>query len=163
SNTGLLSLDSVPAGFYIQRKQIVVVSVRVMSASKREAGARGCVLRNVNINLIGRERGRVVVDVDYIYLNHADLFVVSKYLHGELTFGVPPTQCFPVNALLGIEQPALRVHIDEMRFFPLSSLPETEFSIFSDVAYNRSRSLLFVNGIIQVFQSQGLSPKEKEK
>ncbi|KAG9266473.1 hypothetical protein AMEX_G19104, partial [Astyanax mexicanus] len=133
-------------------------SVWVVRGCQRETGARGRVLRNVNINLLRREAGWVVVDVLYFHLDHANFFVVCKHLHGELAPGVPLAQGFPVDPLLGVEETAL----GHPKVGLLALLPQLKSCILGNVSYHALNLLLWY-GVVQVFQSQGLRPQEQER
>uniref|UniRef100_A0A8C0QM91 Uncharacterized protein n=1 Tax=Chelonoidis abingdonii TaxID=106734 RepID=A0A8C0QM91_CHEAB len=162
--------------------QPVVAGVRVVGAGEREAGARRRVLRDVHVHLVGGEGGRVVVQVLDLHLDHADLLVVGEDLERELALGAAPAQRLAVDALLGVEQPALAVHVQQVRrrvlqhaesgFGPPAASPlrrrrrparpRLQPGIPADVPDHRARPLLLRHRVIQVLQSQGRSPAEEE-
>uniref|UniRef100_A0A452IHA5 Uncharacterized protein n=1 Tax=Gopherus agassizii TaxID=38772 RepID=A0A452IHA5_9SAUR len=146
--------------------QPVVAGVRVVGAGEGEAGARRRVLRDVHVHLVGGEGGRVVVQVLDLHLDHADLLVVGEDLERELALGAAPAQRLAVDALLGVEQPALAVHVQQVRRRVLQHA-ESGFGppapgILADVPDHRARPLLLRHRVIQVLQSQGRSPAEEE-
>ncbi|MFT7818001.1 hypothetical protein AGIG_G23950 [Arapaima gigas] len=182
-NNQFWEFGPVSSRFHVQGEQVVVIScdlvalqpvlprVWVMCACEWEACPWRCVLSNINVNLLGREAGRVVVDVLHLHLYHADLLVVGKHLHGKLALRILPAHGLPVNPLLGVQQSALWIHIYKMggrvlqnpKVGFLAPFPRSNSGIFGNVPNNSARTLLLRNRIIQVFQGEGLSPKQKKK
>uniref|UniRef100_A0A3P8UCC9 Uncharacterized protein n=1 Tax=Cynoglossus semilaevis TaxID=244447 RepID=A0A3P8UCC9_CYNSE len=146
---------------YLIGFQAIFSYIWVMCAGQGKARSWHSVFRDVDIYLIRRESGGVVIDVLNIYFDHADFFVIGKHLHGELALGAFLAQCFPVNSLLGVEQTTLGVHHPKVGFLTLSSLTgllKSESGIFGYVPNHCPWTLFLRDRVIQVFQSQGLSP-----
>uniref|UniRef100_A0A3P9B3B5 Uncharacterized protein n=1 Tax=Maylandia zebra TaxID=106582 RepID=A0A3P9B3B5_9CICH len=138
----------VTTGFYLQRKEIVVIACYLIGFQ--------AVFPCIWVMCAGQGKAcpwDFVIDVLNIYLDH-------------LALGVSLTQCFPVDALFRIQQSALWVHHSEVGFLTLSSLPSlfnSKSGIFGNVPNHCTRTLLLWDRVIQVFQCQGLSPQEQEK
>lgn len=186
----LWELGAVTPGLDVQREETMVVAgeqigaepvlarVGVVRAGEGEAGAGGRVLRDVHLDLVGREGGRIVVDVLDLHLDHADLLVVGEHLEGQLALGVVAAQGLAVDALLGVEEPAVRVHVQQVRrrvlqhpvaaglAAPAAAAlcgrnPRLQPRIFADVADHRAGPLLLRHGVVQVFERQGRGPEQK--
>uniref|UniRef100_A0A3Q2YK57 Uncharacterized protein n=1 Tax=Hippocampus comes TaxID=109280 RepID=A0A3Q2YK57_HIPCM len=170
-NNQFWELGSIPSGFYLQGEEIVVVArdligfqsifprIWIMRTGQRKTRPWNCIFRYVNINLIRRENGRVVINVLDVYFNHADLLVVGKHFHRELALGVSLAQRFSVNALLCMRCRILQ-H-PEVGFLSLPSRPsllQSKSGIFGNVSNDSSRTLFLWDRVSQVFQCQGLSP-----
>uniref|UniRef100_A0A7M4FLW8 Uncharacterized protein n=1 Tax=Crocodylus porosus TaxID=8502 RepID=A0A7M4FLW8_CROPO len=186
-------LGAVPSGLDVQREEPVVVAgeqvgaqpvvarVGVVGAGEGEAGAGGRVLRDVHVHLVGGEGGRVVVEVLHLHLDHADLLVVGEDLERELALGAAAAQRLAVQALLGVEQPALAVHVQQVRGRVLQHAearlgpapaaraplrrrrqPRGQPRIAPDVADHRPRALLLGHRVVEVLQRQGGRPAEQE-
>uniref|UniRef100_A0A2K6S5E6 Uncharacterized protein n=1 Tax=Saimiri boliviensis boliviensis TaxID=39432 RepID=A0A2K6S5E6_SAIBB len=177
----LWELGAVAAGLDVQCKEAVVVArkqvgaepvlagVGVVCAGEGKAGARGSVLRDVHFYLIRGEGRRVVVDVLDLYLDHADLLVV------ELALGVVAAQGLAVDALLGVEEPAVCVHVQQVRSrvlqHPVATRlaapsaaalcrrkPRLQSSILADVPDHRAGPLLLRHGVVEVLEREGRGP-----
>uniref|UniRef100_A0A671DQE8 Uncharacterized protein n=1 Tax=Rhinolophus ferrumequinum TaxID=59479 RepID=A0A671DQE8_RHIFE len=182
-------LGAVAAGLDVQREEAVVVAreqigaepilagVGVVGTGEREAGARGRVLGDVHLNLVRGEGGCIVVDVLDLHLDHADLLVVGEHLEGQLALGIVAAQGLAVDALLGVKESAVYVHVQQVRRGVLqhsvatglaapaataASLcgrkPGLQSSILSDVADHRAGPLLLRHRVVEVFERQGRSP-----
>uniref|UniRef100_A0A8C8S080 Uncharacterized protein n=1 Tax=Pelusios castaneus TaxID=367368 RepID=A0A8C8S080_9SAUR len=189
----LRELGTIAARLDVQREEAVVVAgeqvsaqpvvagVRVVGAGEREARARRGVLRDVHVHLVGGEGGRVVVQVLDLHLDHADLLVVGEDLERQLALGAAAAERLAVDALLGVEQPVLAVHVQQVRRRVLqhaegrlgapAAAPLRRWrrpaarpqpGIPPDVADHRARPLLLRHRVVQVLQSQGGSPAEEE-
>uniref|UniRef100_A0A3B4ZYY4 Uncharacterized protein n=1 Tax=Stegastes partitus TaxID=144197 RepID=A0A3B4ZYY4_9TELE len=151
----------VPTGFYLQGKEIVVIACYLIGFQ--------AIFPCIWVMRTGQGKAcswHFVINVLNVYFDHAYLLVIGKHFHGELALGVSLTQCFPVNALLCVQQSALGVHDPEVGFLTLSSLPslfESKSGIFGNVPNHRPWTLFLRDRVIQVFQCQGLSPQEQEK
>uniref|UniRef100_A0A2K5KWB8 Uncharacterized protein n=3 Tax=Cercopithecinae TaxID=9528 RepID=A0A2K5KWB8_CERAT len=183
----LWELGAVAAGLNVQSKEAVVIArkqvgaepifagVRVMCAGEGEAGAWSSVLRDVHFDLVRGEGGRVVVDVLDLYLDHADLLVVSEHLEGQLALGIVAAQGLAVDALLGVEEPAVCVHVQQVRCrvlqHPVATRlaapsaaalcrrkPRLQSSIPADVPDHRAGPLLLRHGVVEVLESEGRGP-----
>uniref|UniRef100_A0A670YHJ9 Uncharacterized protein n=1 Tax=Pseudonaja textilis TaxID=8673 RepID=A0A670YHJ9_PSETE len=171
---------AVASGFDVQGEEAVIVAgeqvsaeavlgrVGIVRASQREASARRGVLRDVQIDLVGGESRRVVVEILNLHLDHADLLVVGEDLEGELALGAPAAQSLPVEALLGVEQAALAVHVEQVGSRVLqhaesglgaagtlqrgrsAARPGLQPGIAADVPDHRAGPLLLRHRIVQV-------------
>uniref|UniRef100_A0A670HKQ6 Uncharacterized protein n=1 Tax=Podarcis muralis TaxID=64176 RepID=A0A670HKQ6_PODMU len=186
-------LGAVAAGLDVEREEAVVVAgehvgaqpvlagVRVVGAGQREAGARRRVLGDVQVHLVRREGRRVVVQVLDLHLDHADLLVVGENLERQLTLGAPPAQRLAVQALLGVQQAALAVHVQQVRRRVLqhaegglgaagalqgrqpAARAGLQPGIAADVADHRAGALLLGHRVVQVLERQGRqSPAQQQ-
>uniref|UniRef100_A0A3Q4BRN2 Uncharacterized protein n=1 Tax=Mola mola TaxID=94237 RepID=A0A3Q4BRN2_MOLML len=144
----------VPTGFYLQGKEIVVVACYLIGFQ--------AVFPCICVMCAGQGKARpwnFVVNILNINFDHADLFVIGKYFHGELALGVPLTQCFPVDALLCVQQSALgHPEVGFLTLSSLSSLLRSESGIFGNVPNHCPWTLFLRDRVIQVFQCEGISP-----
>uniref|UniRef100_A0A8D0GGU8 Uncharacterized protein n=1 Tax=Sphenodon punctatus TaxID=8508 RepID=A0A8D0GGU8_SPHPU len=162
----LRELGPVPPRLHVQGEEPVVVSgeqvsaeavlpgVGIVRAGEGEASARRCVLRDVHVHLLGGEGGGVVIEILDLHLDHADLLVVGEDLQGELAFGAASAKRLPVDALFGVQQAAFAIHVQQVAGL--------QPGIPAYVPDHRASSLLLRHRVIEVLESQGGSPAEKE-
>uniref|UniRef100_A0A9L0KDG7 Uncharacterized protein n=1 Tax=Equus asinus TaxID=9793 RepID=A0A9L0KDG7_EQUAS len=97
-----------------------------------------------------------------------DLLVVGEHLEGQLALGVVAAQGLAVDALLGVEEPAVGVHVQQVRRRVLQNpvatrlaapaaataaalcgwKPWLQSSILADVADHRAGPLLLRHGVV---------------
>uniref|UniRef100_A0A8C9V184 Uncharacterized protein n=1 Tax=Scleropages formosus TaxID=113540 RepID=A0A8C9V184_SCLFO len=138
--------------------------IRVAGRLQGEARARGRVLRDLHVDVVGGEAGRVVVQVLDLDLDHADLHGVGHHLQRYDALGGLPARGVPVDLLLGDEQPRradvhpvrLRVGDDPQGRLSGVHHEASVLGVLGHVRDDRARSLLLVHGVLEV--DHGVDP-----
>uniref|UniRef100_A0A452HTL7 Uncharacterized protein n=1 Tax=Gopherus agassizii TaxID=38772 RepID=A0A452HTL7_9SAUR len=147
--------------------------VRVVGALQRHPRARAGRLRDLQLDLVGGEAGRVVVQVLDLQLDHTDLHGAGHHLQRDHALGALAAQQVPVDLLLGHQQARARVDVHQVRgrvgdhpeggglagVQHEASLP----GVLADVRDHRAGALLLLHRVLQVNQGSCPGPQQGEQ
>uniref|UniRef100_A0A8C8SPV5 Uncharacterized protein n=1 Tax=Pelusios castaneus TaxID=367368 RepID=A0A8C8SPV5_9SAUR len=139
--------------------------VRVVGALQRHPRARAGRLGDLQLDLVGGEAGRVVVQVLDLHLDHADFHGAGHHLQRDHALGALPAQQVPVDLLLGHQQARARADVHQVRG-GVGDHPEGGGlagvqheagipRVLGDVGDHRAGALLLLHRVLQVDQGPG--------
>uniref|UniRef100_A0A8B9V3Q6 Uncharacterized protein n=1 Tax=Anas zonorhyncha TaxID=75864 RepID=A0A8B9V3Q6_9AVES len=144
--------------------------VRVVGTLQRHPGAGAGSLGDFQLDLVGGEAGRVVVEVLDLQLDHADLHGAGHHLQRDDALGALPAQQVPVNLLLGHQQPGPGADVHQVGGrvgdHPESGgLPgvyhETGVpGVLGDVGDHGAGPLLLLHRVLEVDEGPGAGPQQ---
>uniref|UniRef100_A0A8B9FTA2 Uncharacterized protein n=1 Tax=Amazona collaria TaxID=241587 RepID=A0A8B9FTA2_9PSIT len=150
--------------------------VRVVGTLQRHPGAGAGRLRDLQLNLVGGEAGRVVVEVLDLQLDHADLHGAGHHLQRDDALGALPAQQVPVDLLLGHQQPGPGADVHQMGGrvgdHPEGcGLPGVQYKtgvpgVLGDVGDHRAGPLLLLHRVLEVDEAlpaEGAGPRRNPR
>uniref|UniRef100_A0A663FGU3 Uncharacterized protein n=1 Tax=Aquila chrysaetos chrysaetos TaxID=223781 RepID=A0A663FGU3_AQUCH len=142
--------------------------VRVVGALQRHPGAGAGRLRDLQLDLVGGEAGRVVVEVLDLQLDHADLHGAGHHLQRDDALGALPAQQVPVDLLLGHQQPRPGADVHQVGgrvgdHPEGGGLPGVQHEtgvpgVLGDVGDHRAGPLLLLHRVLEVDEGPGGPP-----
>uniref|UniRef100_A0A8V0YZX0 Uncharacterized protein n=1 Tax=Gallus gallus TaxID=9031 RepID=A0A8V0YZX0_CHICK len=144
--------------------------VRVVGTLQWDTGAGAGGLRDLQLDLVSGEAGRVVVEVLDLQLDHADLHGAGHHLQRDDALGTLPAQQVPVDLLLGDQQPRPGVDIHQVgrrvgdhseggglpRVYHETGVPR----VLGDVGDHGAGPLLLLHRVLEVDEGAGAGPKQ---